>query len=222
MIIWLASYPRSGNTLLRQILWQVFDHPTYSDSNDPKDLGIHEAGAKLVGHRNYTPPWSDFYVAAKEDSTLTLVKTHHPPKDDERAIYIVRDGRAAIVSYFHLLRDLRGRTEICLDAVIRGETPLGSWSKNLDHWQPQVRPDTLLLRFEDLRHRTEQCIRSVSEFTGLAPVRPWENPLVKLREAMPGFVRHGSNRSNIAELGRADLQLFWALHGGWMNTLGYA
>jgi hypothetical protein len=97
MIIWLASYPRSGNTLLRQIFWQVFDHPTYSDSNDPKDLGIHEAGATLVGHRNYTPPWSDFYSAARKASTLNLVKTHHPPRDAGKTIYIVRDGRAALV-----------------------------------------------------------------------------------------------------------------------------
>jgi len=222
MIIWLASYPRSGNTLLRQIFWQVFDHTTYSDSNDPKDLGIHEAGATLVGHRNYTPPWSDFYTAVKKDSALNLVKTHHPPRDSEKTIYIVRDGRAALVSYFHLLRDFRGRAEICLDAVIRGETPLGSWSKNLDHWQPQARPDTLLLRFEDLRHQTEECIGAIAEFTGLAPVRPWESPLVQLRKAMPDFVRHGDNQSNIAELEGVDEQLFWELHGGWMKTLGYA
>jgi hypothetical protein len=222
MIIWLASYPRSGNTLLRQIFRQVFDHPSYSDSNDPRDLGIHAAGAALVGHLNYTASWSDFYAAARKDSALTLVKTHHPPRDSERTIYIVRDGRAALVSYFHLLRDVRGRKEIRLDAVIRGETPLGSWSKNLDSWQPQSRPDTLLLRFEDLRHRTEECIRSIAVFTGLAPTSPWENPLVQLREAMPGFVRHGSNRSNIAELEGADERLFWELHGGWMKTLGYA
>lgn len=222
MIVWLASYPRSGNTLLRQIFKQVFDHPTYSDSNDPKDLGIHEAGATLVGHRNYTLPWREFYAAAQKDSVLNLVKTHHAPKDAGKTIYIVRDGRAALVSYFHLLRDFRGKSEIRLDAVVRGETPLGSWSKNLDHWQPLVRPDTLLLRFEDLRHRTEECIGSIAAFTGLAPVRPWESPLMKLREAMPGFVRHGDNRSNIAELDGADEELFWELHGRWMETLGYA
>lgn len=221
MIIWLASYPRSGNTLLRQIFRQVFDQETYSDSNDPKDLGIHEAGSSVVGHRNYMLPWNEFYAAAQTDPALTLVKTHHPPKDSGKTIYIVRDGRAALVSYFHLLRDFRRRTDISLHNVIRGETPMGSWSRNLDHWQPHARPDTLLLRFEELRHEPDKSIATVAEFTGLEPKRPWESPLGHLQEAMPGFFRNGDDQRNIAELAGPDEKLFWELHGGWMKTLGY-
>lgn len=221
MIIWLASYPRSGNTLLRQIFKQVFGQHTYSDSNDPKDLGIHEAGASVVGHRNYTQAWGEFYATAQKASGLTLVKTHHPPKDSGRTIYIVRDGRAALVSYFHLLRDFRRRTDISLHDVIRGETPMGSWSRHLNHWQPHTRPDTLLLRFEELRQDPDKCIAAVADFTGLAPRRPWVSPLGELREAMPGFFRDGDDQRNITELAGPDEHLFWELHGGWMKKLGY-
>jgi len=221
MIIWLASYPRSGNTLLRQILKQVFGQETYSDSNDLKDLGLHKAGRSIVGHRNYQESWDEFYDAARRGDRLCFVKTHGPPRDLEKAICIVRDGRSAIVSYYHLLRDYRRRADIDLTMVIRGETPMGSWSKQLDAWQPLQRADSLLLRFENLRLRPEKCISDISNFTGLRPVNSWVNPLRELRTAMPGFARHGDDRRNIEELNGENDLLFWELHGDWMERLGY-
>ena len=35
MIVWLASYPRSGNTFLRMVLHFVYGQKTYSLYNDP-------------------------------------------------------------------------------------------------------------------------------------------------------------------------------------------
>jgi len=221
MIIWLASYPRSGNTLLRQILKQVFEQNTYSAHNDSPVLDLHEEVSSLVGHANYAEPWNGFYNNSRYSPELTIVKTHMPPLDAGKAIFVVRDGRAALVSYFHLLHDFRGRIETTLAKVIQGHTPFGSWSDHLDAWQPLNRPDTLLLRFEDLRDKPDKCISLLARFTELRPRNEWCNPLNRLHTVMPEFFRKGCNATNMAELRNADEDLFWKFHREWMEKLGY-
>jgi Sulfotransferase domain len=58
----------------------------------------------MIGGLASPDDWSRFYVEATASSTLHLVKTHLPPRDDQRAIYVVRDGRGAVVSYYHFNR----------------------------------------------------------------------------------------------------------------------
>lgn len=50
MIVWLASYPRSGNTFLRVVLHNVYGVSTYSvyEDNDPVAQRV---GPALVGYR---------------------------------------------------------------------------------------------------------------------------------------------------------------------------
>lgn len=221
MIVWLASYPRSGNTLLRQLLKQVFHQETYSFSNDVKDLGSDQVAAKIVGHLIYESSWDEFFSQSSLSTKPVFIKTHQPPCDQSKVIYIVRDGRAAIVSYYHLLHDYRRRTDIDIPKVIRGETPLGSWSEHLEHWQPLTRTECLLLRFEDLIEKPAECIKKITLFTRLTPESNWQNPLEKLRDEMPGFFRRGSNQENIKELNEIDEVHFWELHRPWMTKLGY-
>lgn len=64
---------------------------------------------ELVGHYESSAPKS-----------AAFVKTHGPPEDDDPAIYVIRDGRAAIVSYFHYIRNLQD-SSVTLERVIRGD-----------------------------------------------------------------------------------------------------
>ncbi len=50
MIVWLASYPRSGNTFFRVILNSIFDIKTYSIYDDKGDIGADEKTSETVGH----------------------------------------------------------------------------------------------------------------------------------------------------------------------------
>src|SRR4051794_24293951 len=105
MIIWLASYPRSGNTLLRIILKSVFDRRTYSKHDDVNDIGADSRVAEEVGHQALGASWDGAYQRMRDDAQSYLVKTHDPPEDDGRAIYIVRDGRSTCRSFYHYLKD---------------------------------------------------------------------------------------------------------------------
>ena len=61
MIVWLASYPRSGNTLTRTIFKNVFDIDTYSDEVRKKDSW--EEINQSIGHIDFEGGGYELYRA---------------------------------------------------------------------------------------------------------------------------------------------------------------
>jgi hypothetical protein len=53
VIVWLDSYPRSGNTLLRIVLRRLYGAPTYGIYDD--DPVAQRVGLGLVGYRPISP-----------------------------------------------------------------------------------------------------------------------------------------------------------------------
>jgi hypothetical protein len=237
VIVWLASYPRSGNTLARILLKTVFDLPSTSvyspvkppdQDDEPPHSAVAAAGERrrvmLQGTGvayGYPGTLDAFLSAARRAAAPVLVKTHDPPLDDGAAVVVVRDGRAAAVSYAHYLRQ-RIDGPVAMADVIAGRVGFGSWSGHLDAWQPLTRARTLLLRFEDIVGRPDAAIAALAGFLGRAPLGRWRNPNAELHAVDPFFFRGGSNDANIAELSAAELDAFWARHRGWMERLGYA
>lgn len=237
MIVWIASYPRSGNTLARLILARAFgclSASEYLEESAPVGAGGGASGgpaepttaiaaeriglAYLLRHEG---PLGDLHSRAAPTADPVFVKTHGPPTDDSRALYIVRDGRAAVMSYFHFLRHYNGASALSVADVVRGAGGFGSWSEHLQAWLPHRRADTLLLRYEDLVGRPQVTIDAIARFIGRPPVAAWSNPFEQLNQLVPNFFRHGSDERNVAELTRADLSVFWEHHGEWMKRLGY-
>jgi FkbM family methyltransferase len=222
MITWLASYPRSGNTLLRLILKNVFDQPSFSKHDDAADIGSDPRLADLVGHQFLTGKWADESARFQADAECKLVKTHDPPEDDSPAIYIVRDGRSACRSFYHYLKEFPHlRARFSLMDVICGFTPFGSWSDHLTDWNPQKRPRTLLLKYEDLLNRPDAGIAQLAEFLQLAPRRNWQNRFDELRPLNPRFFRAGESNDPKTALAGEDAAVFWAQHLDWMRQLDY-
>ncbi len=87
-MIWLASFPRSGNTFFRIVLHEVYSIPSSSYHLEPDK-----------------PLDPDYY-------TYPVVKTHllpdqlKPRDPNIPSIYLVRDGRDALVSIAHQRSDL--------------------------------------------------------------------------------------------------------------------
>lgn len=232
MIVWLASYPRTGSKLIRGFLHQFFDLPMFSeyprislkhkkraaasDNSRPEPRAL-----PFIGTANYNGTFQDFYLHARRSEQGFLVKTHHPPFDDSPAIVMTREGRAALVSYHHFLREIEDE-DVSLPEVIRGEVGIGTWSSMLDEWNPQERPGTLFLRFEDVISDPDLVTEMIASFLQLKPIKKWENRFSEMHQANPLHYRVVKNRKNISELDLQELDLFWACHQEWMNRAGYS
>lgn len=239
MVIWLASYPRSGNTYFRLLLNQLHGIKTRSIYNDPL-LAELEGSAEIVGHED----WGGSLQDLENSGEIFLVKTHHLPSDTRPAIHLVRDGRDALVSYSqyicsfenpylsmgkvrHALRSMFGWSEshAILRRLIESKGgDFGCWSESVVAWGSR-KSRTVSIRYEDLvadpigvvaRALEELCITGnridqCSRVTSFA----------ELNERWPQFFRQGK-AGNWKTLMTPSLEaLFWKHHGDGMRMFGY-
>jgi Sulfotransferase domain len=223
MLIWLASYPRSGNTFFRLLLNHWYGLNTYSIHGDPvlKKMGADAT----VGHSQLPLPLDE--IKASDD--IYFVKTHDLPNDDSAAIYLVRDGRDAVVSHAryrisfvsanHLPEN--GKFDAVLEDVITNAEHFGGWGTNVETWLRQERVSTV--RFEDLiadpLATVTQSVKNldlqISRTNGEVP------SFEDLHERWPQFFRKGQTGTWRDEMPRRLHRLFWKHHGDAMELVGY-
>jgi len=206
--IWLASYPRSGNTYLRTILWHCFNIRTASIY--PNDLGGNRKLEDYVGHIE-TPPNTEIQFP---DGNLPLIKTHELASDALPAIYIVRDGRAASVSLWKFYSK-----SIPLKTIVEGEHQFGTWSDHVISWHPWDRANTLFLKYEDLVGKLPEVLQLLSDFLGCKLVAR-EIPDRNTIAGVDGrWVKQKSTwRDDFSE---EILERFNQINGATMKKLGY-
>jgi hypothetical protein len=214
MRLWLASYPRSGNTLTRMILNQAFG--VKSTSVYERENSSMQEVPWLRDRIGYA---GDLRSIDQPSPDWVAVKTHGHPTDDDPAIYVVRDGRAAIVSYAHWLgsnSDIRPTIE----ELIEGNVWPGSWTGHFDAWSPERRPHTLLLRYEDLRSGRADAFQKISRFLMIPQLCPFTQEFEELNKLEPTLFRTADNEQNVKEMRQYE-GLFYSIHGDLMNHLQY-
>jgi hypothetical protein len=205
-LVWLASYPRSGNTFVRTILYQCFG--VRSASVYPNDLFYQEKVRGLTGHIEHHAPGKIEFGA----EPVRLIKTHGLPPDERPAIYIVRDGRDAIVSLYHFWGG-----QVPLYSLVEGPSRFGTWANHVLTWKPLQRPNTLLLRYEDIVGNFALSLAQIAGFLALIPRTTemptrfaladgvWVRPAEALREPLAGEA----------------LERFWEINQAAMQVFGY-
>jgi hypothetical protein len=153
--IFLASYPRSGNTLVRTILYQCFN--LKSGSIYRNDLGGNSELERYVGHIEMA---SDGRISYPEGG-LPLLKTHSYHKGNNLTIYVLRDGRAATASLWSFTDP-----KVPMRDIIEGNNRFGKWCDHLNFWKPHIRPNTLFLRYEDILDDLNSSLIKLSNFLG--------------------------------------------------------
>src|SRR5436190_1483961 len=217
--VWIASYPRSGNTFLRIIFQNIFGLSSYSLYRVEGDSHP-DPSADALEQSPYLP--TDWRKRISDDpaATTTLIKTHDLPEDARRAIYVIRDGRPVIHSYYHYIQKYAFE-KISLTDTIAGACQFGSWSEHYANWQPQTRPNTLFLRYEDLVARPMEIIPQLAEFLKTSPIGDTLPTFEELKQKQPTFFRRGQNTDFATEWTPGQLALFNELHGSVMKELGY-
>jgi hypothetical protein len=221
MLIWLASYPRSGNTFLRVVLNGIFGIKTssWNGHGDDRVFSSRPGVVDVIGHIRRPSHGVALIEEARRSDQIYVIKTHEPPLTDDPAIYVVRDGRSAVVSYYHYLNEVE-HLSIAMETVIEGGVYAGSWSEHFVKWRPLERPTTLLLRYEEITKDTNRLIDLLAAFCFTKPKPTGPQSFESLHQLYPEFFRKGDDAANIAEL-VPYLPRFMQLHGSVMRILGY-
>jgi Sulfotransferase domain len=168
--IFFASYPRSGSTWLRFVLYEsiVGQSSGFGNVNESiPDVKDRKTGIALMPNGG------------------RLIKTHEPYHPEyKKAVYLVRDPRDVALSEYAYQTAL-GLVDQPLDDYLRvfltkGVNPFSSWSAHINSWlsAPLSSDQLLVVKFEDLRHDTTNGVADIIRFFGLTP------NLAQIREAV--------------------------------------
>jgi hypothetical protein len=154
----LASYPRSGTTWLRFLLYETL-------TGDDSGFGLMRRAIPSVGKQAGARP------VLRDGGKL--IQTHEPYCDrDRKTIYIARDPRSVVCSEFSWQQRsgyYGGAFEPFVADFAAGRTnPWGSWADHVEYWRRDsaaARGGHLLaLRYEDMRADTLGVFKGVLEF----------------------------------------------------------
>lgn len=226
MIIWLASYPRSGNTFVRILLRQIYGIDTYSLYKD-KELTDCPRLCEMAGH---LPMDRSIETMAREDRRF-IVKTHELPQDDYPALFLVRDGRDTLMSYAHYIVDYHSdghgsNLERVMRSLILDPGYFGGWGAHTLAWSRRLAP-TAIITFEEMAQSPdprELVIRAMRQLgqSDPPPAAGLPAPLFSaLRDIEPRLFREGRTGGWMGELPPELHTLFWRRHGEAMCAMGY-
>ena len=192
MIIWIASYPKSGNTLIRAILTSlIFSEDGIVDFKNLHRISNFSNGfffKKFISSYENILETSKYWIKAQEElnknKKLKFFKTHNAfctingnaftnEVNTAGCIYVVRDPRDVIVSaskYYDLSHDETKNNmfneKMDLINNMKGSpfnTFLGSWPNHYNSWTKNCK-NVLLIKYENLIENKENEIRRIISF----------------------------------------------------------
>ncbi len=178
MIVWLASYPKSGNTYLRSLLVSYFFSKNgnfdFKLLKNIKQFPTNDFFTSLDIDTKDKYQVAKNYIKAQEEinkkGNLIFLKTHSSfckmydrfnfsdLKNSLGVIYIVRDPRNVVNSFaHHNSKSIEATSEVLINDLTIGneknelEVYLGSWNFNYNSWKVyKSSKKYFLIKYEDL------------------------------------------------------------------------
>lgn len=229
--VFIVGFMKSGTTWFSNLVAGVIygansEHIPYSLI---RDLVSNHGAGKPYYKRYYTP---------------MFFRSHNLPRPDyRRVVYLLRDGRDVMVSYFHFFRNLQ-RREIDFLKLVRGQepmTPRWKWHQHVEAWLANpYQADLLVIRYEDLKADPIRELRRFCAFVGVERddaflelvVQKASFESMRQKEARYGignpqwptdrfFVRRGVVGSHKDEMPAEALAAFLQEAGDTLRKLGY-
>ena len=194
MIIWLASYPKSGNTWLRSLLASYyfskdgsFDFKLLDNIDQfPSTQFFRDKKNTFSAPEDTSNLWLSEQEKINQDNKIRFLKTHNAlckinsnsftnEKNTLAGIYIIRDPRNIVTSLAnHYQVDVNKAFDFMKDekkALIEkvkerylGFVPILSWALHQESWIKCTKFPILTIRYEDLQLETFQTFIKVIKF----------------------------------------------------------
>jgi hypothetical protein len=229
--IFIVGYPKSGNTWFR-----------FLTAGAIYGVDIEYAPSVLVYDMvpdiHYLPYYKRFH-------TPMFFKSHHLPQPQyKRVVYLVRDGRDVMVSYFHHLQALQG-SQVGFSDLIHNNIQLGygKWHDHVEAWlENPYQSQMIIIKYEDLLsqpvvelmrfcdfvgvQRTEALLQHVIQTTAFSELQKKETERSNFRESPmwpdnKSFFRRGKSGSYKDEMPQEILDEFLHQAGETLRKLGY-
>ena len=212
MIIWLASYPKSGNTLLRSILSSYFYSSdgsfTFKNlekiSQFPLSNHLMSIGVNIDNEEDVFKNFINAQNLINQDKgKIKFFKTHSSLsqmyqsnftdlKNTLGAIYIVRDPRNVVTSFaHHYSMSIDQATDVMIDenrfmdkTTKNCRVFLGSWSFNYNSWKNlQKHNKFLLIKYEDLISKKKNVLLKIFKYLDFLGLKT-NLDMIKLNKAI--------------------------------------
>ena len=194
MIIWIASYPKSGNTWLRSLLASYYFSSEGNFSFNllrnidqfPAPKYFKDVIDGIEKPEDYSKFWIQKQIEINKDKKLRFFKTHSAmckinekpftnSKNTLGAVYILRDPRNLITSlsnHFQLnleesLDFMTTEKKVLIEKEnnkFKAFVPIFSWKFHLKSWSENRSFKTILIRYEDLTNETFYTFRKIVQF----------------------------------------------------------
>ena len=210
MIIWIASYPKSGNTYIRSFLSAYYFTSDGKFNFDLlKNIKQFPNAEFFKGPVNSVDVASDNWLLAqkeiKNDRKIKFLKTHNflgaydnkPFTTVEYtlgAVYIIRDPRNVITSVknhwsfnydeaYKFMTDTNNGTKSDLDDYST-YSHLGTWAEHYKSWATTKNFRKLIIKYEDLENNKYETFRDVIVFLNAISNRTERVNKQKLKNAI--------------------------------------
>jgi hypothetical protein len=225
--VFICGYPKSGNTWFQHMVAAV----------------VYGADVELAPDSllNDLVPDVHFRTYYRRYGETCFFKSHHLPQPAyRRIVYLLRDGRDAMVSYFHHLTAMSGHVDF-REMVASGQGLPGKWHEHVDGYLTNsCDAEVIVIRYEDLKRDAARQLRRFCEFAQLdrldavlvraadkasfdkmrrkEQLSGWENPWPKDKP----FIRRGAVGSFKDEMPPEVLSAFLRDAGRTLQAHGYA
>ena len=194
MIIWLASYPKSGNTWVRSLLATYFFSKNGLFNFDllnnidqfPSTAHFEKYNDLFAKPESTSKFWINEQTRINKDKKLRFFKTHNAlckiddfsftdNKNTLAGIHVVRDPRNIVTSLAHhyqinqeeafeFMKDERRALIEKKNNKFLGFVPLFSWIFHQKSWSECKKFPVLSIRYEDLQNETFDTFKKIFEF----------------------------------------------------------
>lgn len=186
--ILLTTYPKSGTTWLKALVFAIINRTIYDHSSHPL---LTSNPHDCVPFLELNLFWSKPFVDPDSIPSPRILATHvaYPALPESvvssgcKMVYILRNPKDLLISFSHFVNNMRENKglppiplHVLFDSFCKGLSPFGSyWAHVLGYWKASLEwPNgVLLLKYEDMKREPLLYVKKLAVFLG-QPFSPEE------------------------------------------------